>query len=288
MARPLRIEFPGAIYHITSRGNARQDIFINDQDRYSFLRLLGDVVSRFNWFCHAYCLMDNHYHLLIETIDGNLSQGMRHFNGVYSQGFNYRHERVGHVFQGRYKSIIIDRDNYLLEVCRYVVLNPVRAAIVESPRKYVWSSYNPTAGYVTPPTFLKVDWILGRFGKARREAQKKYREFVSAGINAQSIWEELKSQWILGNKEFVDKLGPVAKDRAEIKEIPKVQRFAFRPLLDEILSLEKRKNRNERNKAIGKAYLDYGYTQAEIASHLELHYATISRIIKQGMLKCKT
>lgn len=232
--------------------------------------------------------MGNHYHLLIETIDGNLSQGMRHLNGVYSQGFNYRHERVGHVFQGRFKSIIIDRDNYLLEVSRYVALNPVRAAVVENPRKYAWSSYNATAGYVKPPTLLTVDWILGQFGKHRQEAQKRYRDFVHSGINAHSIWEELRSQWILGSKEFVDRLRPAAKDKKEIREIPKVQRFAFRPPLEEIMSPEKKRNIEQRNMAIETAYSEYGYTQSEIARHLELHYGTISRIIKQKMLKCKT
>ena len=283
MARPLRIEFPGAIYHITSRGNARQAIFKGNPDRFGFLRVLGDVVSRFNWLCHAYCLMGNHYHLLIETIDGNLSQGMRHLNGVYTQAFNRRHERVGHVLQGRYKSIIIDRDNYLLEVCRYVVLNPVRAGIVENPRKYVWSSYKATAGYVKPPSLLTVDWILGHYGKKRQEARKRYKDFVHAGIDAPSIWDELKAQCILGSKEFVDRLRPAARDKEEIKEIPKVQRLAFRPVIEKIISSEKTRNREERNKAIEKAYFDYGYTQSEIARQLDLHYGTISRIIKQSI-----
>jgi len=288
MARPLRIEFPGAIYHVTSRGNARQDIFVTDQDRYRFLTLLEEVVARFNWLCHAYCLMANHYHLLVETVEGNLSQGMRHLNGVYSQGFNYSHARVGHVFQGRFKSITIDRDNYLLEACRYVVLNPVRAAIVEDPRRYRWSSYKGTAGFEMPPSFLTVDWLLRQFSNHRQEAQKRYREFVRSGIGAPSIWEALRSQWILGSKEFVERIKPAAKEKEAIKEIPKVQRLAFRPPLEEIISSDKISNREKRNRAIGKAYSDYGYTQSEIARHLKLHYGTISRIIKQGMLKYKT
>src|SRR4030042_5793823 len=129
MARPLRIEFPGAVYHVTSRGNARQTIFIDDEDRGGFLDLLSIVVERFNWICHAYCLMGNHYHLLIETPDGNLSKGMRELNGIYTQHFNRRHGRVGHVFQGRFKAILVEKDSYLLELCRYIVLNPVRAGI---------------------------------------------------------------------------------------------------------------------------------------------------------------
>lgn len=136
MARPLRAEYPGAIYHITSRGNARQPIFEDDEDRKAFQVLLESLVSRYNWLCHAYCLMDNHYHLLVETPDGNLSEGMRQLNGIYTQSFNGRHGRVGHVFQGRFKAILVGRENYLLELCRYVVLNPIRAGIVRSPGRY--------------------------------------------------------------------------------------------------------------------------------------------------------
>lgn len=131
MARPLRLEFPGAIYHVTARGNARNAIFLDDEDRALFLGGLGEVVTRFGWLCHAYCLMDNHYHLLIETPEGNLSLGMRQLNGIYTQRFNQRHGCVGHVFQGRFKAIVVDRDSYLLELCQYAVLNPIRAGMVE-------------------------------------------------------------------------------------------------------------------------------------------------------------
>ena len=146
MARPLRIEFEGALYHVTSRGDERRDIFLDDADREAFLQILGDVVRRFAWRCHAYCLMGNHYHLLIETPNANLSRGMRHLNGVYTKRFNRTHERVGHVMQGRYKSILVDKDEYLLELARYVVLNPVRAGVVRSARDWKWSSYRATAG----------------------------------------------------------------------------------------------------------------------------------------------
>lgn len=133
MARPLRIEYPGAVYHITSRGNEKKTIFRSDKDRVDFLDTLQDVNSRYNWICHAYCLMGNHYHLLIETPDANLSIGMRQLNGVYTQSFNGRRKRTGHLFQGRYKAILIQKDSHLLEVCRYVVLNPVRAGMVDAP-----------------------------------------------------------------------------------------------------------------------------------------------------------
>ena len=144
----MRIEFRGAVYHVTSRGNTRQAIFRDDIDRIDFLEVLYSVVKRFNFIVHAYCMMRNHYHLLIETPDGNLSQGMRQLNGVYTQRFNRRHNRVGHVLQGRYKAILVEKNSYLLELARYVVLNPVRAAgIVKSPGDWKWSSYRATAGY---------------------------------------------------------------------------------------------------------------------------------------------
>ena len=141
MARPLRIEFANALYHVTARGNERRDIFFDTTDREAFLNGLAASCDRFNWLCHAYCLMSNHYHLLIETPDGNLSAGMRQLNGCYTQQVNRRHGRVGHLFQGRFKGILVEKDAYLLEMARYIVLNPVRAGMVASPADWPWSSY---------------------------------------------------------------------------------------------------------------------------------------------------
>ena len=151
MSRPLRIQFPGALYHLTSRGNRQEDIYLGNFDRERFLVVLAEVCNRFNWGCHSYCLMSNHYHLLIETPEGNLSQGMRQLNGVYTQCFNRRHKRVGHVFQGRYKSILVQENSYLLELARYIVLNPVRANMVGCPSDWPWSSYRATAGLCRNP-----------------------------------------------------------------------------------------------------------------------------------------
>ena len=144
MARPLRIEFPGALYHVTARGNARAPIFLEDADRQLLLATLGDANERHGWLCHAYCLMPNHYHLLLGTPDANLSRGMRQLNGLYTQRFNRRHDRVGHVFQGRFKGILVEREAHLLELARYIVLNPVRAGIVACAEAYRWSSLRAT------------------------------------------------------------------------------------------------------------------------------------------------
>ncbi len=140
MARQLRIEYPGAIYHVTSRGNARSMIYADDKDREDFLRILALVVERYQWLCHAYCLMGNHYHLLIETPEGNLSKGMRQINGVYTQSYNRRHQRVGHLFQGRFKAILVEKESYLLQLCRYIVRNPVAANLCQSVDQWPWSS----------------------------------------------------------------------------------------------------------------------------------------------------
>ena len=162
MARPLRIEYPGAVYHATSRGNEKKPIFKDDHDRESFLAILTRVNKRYHWICHAYCLMDNHYHLLLETPDGNLSLGMRQLNGVYTQAFNRRHNRAGHLLQGRYKGILVQKDSHLLEVSRYVVLNPVRARMAETADAWKWSSYRATAGGAGHPPLLTTAWMNGQ------------------------------------------------------------------------------------------------------------------------------
>ena len=206
MARPLRIEFAGALYHVTSRGDGRDDIYLDDEDRELYIELLCEVCERFNWSLHSYCLMSNHYHLLVETPDGNLSKGMRHLNGVYTQRFNRRHSRVGHVFQGRYKAIIVQKESYLLELARYIVLNPVRAQMVRSAKDWPWSSYRATAGFIDSNTFrtwLTVNWILSSFSDKKSDAILLYRRFVSEGKNQPKPWYELKNQIYLGDDEFV-------------------------------------------------------------------------------------
>ncbi len=174
MVRPVRIEFPGALYHVTSRGNRREAIYEEDADRELFLEILGQVIAGWNWICHAYCLMSNHYHLVIETPDGNLSKGMRQLNGVYTQTSNRCHQRMGHLFQGRYKAILVDAETYLLELSRYVVLNPVRAGMVEDPGQWCWSSYPAMLGETPIPAWLATDGLLVQFGKDRSKAIQRY------------------------------------------------------------------------------------------------------------------
>ena len=173
MARPLRIELAGGLYHLTSCGDRREDIYLDDGDRFLWLDILGQTCRRFNWVCHAWCQMTNHYHLIMETVEGNLSEGMRHLNGVYTQAGNRKHRRVGHVFQGRYKAILVDKDSYLLELSRYVVLNPVRARMVRDAGDWPWSSYLSMTGQADSPEWLQTDAILAQFGEQRNDAVRR-------------------------------------------------------------------------------------------------------------------
>ena len=160
MARPLCLEFPGALYHLTARGNSQQAIFLDDGDRQHFLRLLGREVQQQQWRCYLYCLMGNHYHLLIETPEHNLSRGLKRLHGIYTQWFNRRHQRVGHLLQGRFKSLLVEKERDLLELCRDVVLNPVRARMVREVGEWSWSSDRATAGLQDTPDWLDVPAVL--------------------------------------------------------------------------------------------------------------------------------
>ena len=160
MARPLRIQAAGLTYHITARGVRRTSIYLDDVDRHRFLALLADVVQRYALGCHAYCEMTNHYHLAVTTTDANLSRAVHQLNGDYAQWWNRRHEHVGHVFQARFNAQIVQDDAYLVNVCRYIVLNPVRAGMVRSPEQWPWSSYRAMAGLASHPPFLDCNRLL--------------------------------------------------------------------------------------------------------------------------------
>jgi len=279
MARPLRIEFAGAVYHITSRGNARENIFIDREDRRLFLSLLEDTGERYHWLCYAYCLMSNHYHLLIETPDGNLSMGMRQLNGVYTQRFNKRHGRTGHIFQGRFKAILVQKESHLLELCRYVVLNPVRAGSVSHPEEWKWSSYVATMGMIKKPKFLYSGWILAQFGHDIVTARKAYRDFVITGIKKESPWKDLKGRTFLGKENFIEKVKEFLKGKERIKEIPRIERFVGRPPLKEIFGEIKTKPLEI--KGMYAAHVRYGYTLKEIGDFLGIHYSTVSKLLKE-------
>lgn len=290
MARPLRIQFPGAVYHITSRGNARQAVYLCDEDRQHFCRTLAQVIARYAWRCHAYCLMHNHYHLLIETLEATLARGMRQLNGVYTQHFNQTHHRVGHLWQGRYTAILVEKETHLLELCRYVVLNPVRAHLVSDPAAWLWSSYRAMLGTVTTPTWLTTAWVLKHFGSDRPTAQQRYRAFVLEGLTAPSPWEQLRGQIYLGSEQFCHASAP----NVPRKETPRRQCQPVRPALDALFAAP-----TDRPGSVLTAYRAYGYRLREIAEYLQVHYTTVSRWLRAaeqdaatmtstGLLDCKT
>ena len=235
MARPLRLEFPGALYHLTARGNARAPIFLDDEDRGWFLQRLGKEVEQQRWRLYAYCLMDNHYHLLVETPEPNLARGMARLNAVYTAAFNRRHRRVGHVLQGRYQSILVDREVYFQELCRYLVLNPVRAKICKNPADYRWSSYLATLGRCGTPPWLDTQGMLKSFGGDPEARRAAYRKFVAQGIGLPSPWEELRGQVFLGGRAFLERMEMLARAKPS-RAVPRAQRQPTRPKPAEVLA----------------------------------------------------
>lgn len=269
MARALRLEFPGALYHVTSRGNAGEHVFQEDADRRLFLAVFTRVVDRFAWLCHAFCLMGSHYHLLLETPRPNLSRGMRSLNSVYAQAFNRRRRRRGHVFQGRFHAVLVEKERHLLEIARYVVLNPVRARLVPAPADWPWSSYRAAVGAAPCPSCLTLDWLLAQFGEERSRAQERYRRFVADGLGHEP-WAELHAGLYLGSEEFVR----ASSGHAEpIPDVPREQWQPLRRPLAEVFAADG-------DHAIATAYRGEGYRLRDIAQHLGVHPATVSRRLR--------
>lgn len=248
MSRPLRIEYPGACYHIINRGLERRRIFKSSKDYQYFLFLLYQMYLKYNLAVHSYCLMPNHYHLFVETPNGQLAQIMRQIDGIYTQVFNKRHNRIGPLMQGRYKSVLVDRENYSLELSRYIHLNPVRAKITDKPEKYQWSSYPAFVNEEEAPGFLNTQWLLSQFDNTNKKAIKSFRHFTLQGIT--DAWTPEKEAYkglILGGSEFVLRIQDTflkGKNDREIPNLSKVkkqlsvedlQRYLVKLTLDEKL-----------------------------------------------------
>ena len=283
MARPLRIEFPGAVYHVTARGDRREPIFVDDQDRQALLDIVGQALGRFDAEMLAYCLMGNHYHFVLHTRQANLSLLMRQINGVYTQAFNRRHDKVGHLFQGRFKAILVDRDAYLLEVCRYVELNPVAARIVKKPQGWPWSSYRAHVGEQTAPDWLDTDGLQGhvlgrpvRTATDRLRGARRYAELVASSAKT-PLWENaLRQQIYLGDEAFVERMQALAEPQNSADpDIPKVQRSKARSL-DQWLS-----SCTTREEALYRAHTESALSMSAIARQLGLSVSRVSRLIAQ-------
>ncbi|MBT3309816.1 MAG: addiction module toxin RelE [Gammaproteobacteria bacterium] len=276
MARPLRIEYPGALYHITSRGDRREDIYLDDEDREAWMEVLATTCERFNWVVHAYCQMSNHYHLLVETVDGNLSQGMRQLNGIYTTRFNRRHKMMGHLFQGRYKSILVQKGDHLLELSRYVVLNPVRAGMVDQLAEWFWSSYPAVTGGRPAPEWLDCDWLLNQFGSTRSDAISGYQQFIAQGRGLSSPLERVEHQLFLGDEYFIAENSAKIGQNENLRELSKAHKRSMAKTLEQYQVEE-----SDRKVAMAKAYLSGGYTMKEIGDHFGVHYMTVSRAVRK-------
>lgn len=260
------MEFEHALYHAHARGNERASIFRDDRDRHWLLHGLEQVVERYGWICHSYCLMGNHFHLMLETPHANLSLGMRQLNGVYAARFNRRHNRVGHLFEGRFKAWLVEKDAYALGAARYIVLNPVRAGLCTHPGQWRWSSYRATAGLERPPPFLHIDWLLDQLSPDRAEAHHRYTAFVEEALDADASLEPLGDLY-LASKRFVQATHPPPPHSPEH---PSAQRNATRTTLDQLFNTGS-------DAEIGAAVHQHGYKLAQIANHLRIHPSTVTR-----------
>lgn len=238
MARPLRITFPGAFYHVTSRGNERKNIYKSKRDREKFLEYLGVAHERYGAIIHAYCLMTNHYHLLIETPDANLPQIMKHINSSYSTYFNVKRKRFGHLFQGRYKAQLVCKDDYALELSRYIHLNPVRAKMVETPQEYPWSSHLAYLGAEAKPFWLNTSFILGYFGEGEGiKARREFCRFVDekAGTDEPGPLDRVSAATILGSESFIEGIRKkYLEGRRGDRELPELRALESRPSFESI------------------------------------------------------
>jgi len=239
MGRPLRIEYPGALYHITSRGNERKQIFLDHGDRTAFLAILADYHYRYDTYIHSFVLMGNHYHLILETARGNLLQVMHGINGSYTGYFNRKYSRSGHLFQGRYKAILVDKDAYLLQLTRYVHLNPVKAGIVEEPERFAWSSYPGFIGKGNKYDWVEYSWVLGQFGPDEQMASQEYKSFVDSGLKAEqgSLFNGVRGQVILGDERFLEKTKKLLAGRQISREIVERKNLRTAPRPEEIIAL---------------------------------------------------
>jgi REP element-mobilizing transposase RayT len=240
MARPIRIEYEHAYYHITTRGNSRRNIFRDDFDRDMLIEVIDDAYYRFGFIIHAFVLMDNHYHLLMETPNTNLCASMRHINGVYTQAFNRRHKVVGHLFQGRYKAFVVDRDAYYLELIRYIHLNPWRAKMVRTLGDFRYSGHRALLDKrwaVRWKNWFDREMILGEFGRKEKEAIVRYREFVNAGKGKPSPLKNAIGGYALGDRQFADRLWNEYIEGRDDKELTGAKKLKLPIEVSRVLSI---------------------------------------------------
>lgn len=312
MARPLRIEYAGALYHVMSRGNERRPIVRDDADRQRRLDWLQRTVETYGWRLHAFALLANHDHLFVETPDANLSAGMHLFNSSYTSYFNRRHRRAGHLFQGRFKAHLIDDQGYYLEVSRYIHLNPVRAKLVARPEQWRWSSYPGYHRAARRLSWVTYGSVLGEFGHPTSKARRAYAQFVRRGVEQPptSPLVDAIGGLLVGSDPFIARMRHLLDDQLEDPDRPQLQRLRSRPTLDQIIeavsdyfgqeepdwSPGRRIEDASRAVAAYLARRRFGYPATAIAralgyrGHSSVHYAvtrveTGSKILKRTVRK---
>jgi putative transposase len=273
MARPLRVHVPGALYHVMSRGNARQQIFVADEDYAHFLDRLSMTAARCAVRCHAYCLMWNHFHLVLEPDHIPLSRMMQQLNSIYSQWFNRRRERIGHVLQGRFKAFLIDREGYFPRVLRYIALNPVRAGLVEDACDWRWSSYRATAGLEAAPSFLTLDGVWKAFAGDGPAARRLYAAFVAA--DAPGRVDAPMAALACGSEGFLGRVDAAVAPHRHTRDLTYADRFACRPTLDRLFI--DAVDPHTRDAAMRSAFEHHGYTLREIGAFIGRPPATVWR-----------
>lgn len=292
MARQLRIEFSGAFYHITSRGNLRETIFYNNKDKTRFLEILKRTKDRYGYLLHAYTLMDNHYHLLIETPKANISQIMQNINTSYTVYINRRYQRSGHLMQGRFKGIIVDKDEYLVSLSRYIHLNPVRAEIVQRPEDCKWTSYRAyIENAVNDGLVDKID-TLSYFSKNKGRAAKAYKAFVAGGIKGgENPFKDIEAGIILGGKGFQEKVMQFLDGIKADEELPQLRKLRKKVPIDKVIKaccdyygirelFKRGKGRRDRQIAIYLSKVMSGEKNIEIGNIFGIKGPAVSGVIK--------
>jgi REP-associated tyrosine transposase len=283
MARPLRLELPGAVYHLTATGNGGQTVFRDAEDSALFLEILGQVCARFDWRCLAYCLLPDSYQLVVETRQATLARGMRQLNGRYTQAFNRRHGIGGHVFQGRYRAVMVENPAFVAAVCRDLLRQPIMRGLAAEAAAWRWSSCRAVLGRLPQgrpaPDWLDVAALLALYGPEPAEARQRFAADVEAE-GGDPVWEQLGGQVFLGSEGFVARMREVARaaaaQRGSLAEIPRAQWQAPPPPLTDFAAAAQ-----SREEAMARAYLSGGYSQIVIARYFEVHYSTVSRAVRR-------
>ena len=301
MSRPLRIEYDGALYHITSRGNEKNPIYRKGEDYQRFLEILSELPQRYGVILHGYVLMGNHYHLLLETSKGNITKVMHYLNATYTGYFNRKYNRVGHLFQGRYKGILIEKERYLLSVSRYIHVNPIRAMITKLPEEYRWSSYPEYIGKEKKKGWLMSDWILGQYSRDESKAKRQYKAFVEEGLTLkESPFESFKEGTILGSEDFIDGIKKLMKLKKH-REIPESRRLTRSIKYEDIMAMASKifgiredevKEAGRRNNLSRKIclYLLRKHTEMsneEIAGNFGIGYTAVSQAAARLKMEMK-